>query len=91
MRTALIAAALSMSSFTPLFLRAEIATTGTPMARSSAFTSMLSPALSTSSIMFSATITGTSVSSSWVVRYRLRSRLVASTIFIMPYGFSSRI
>ena len=83
------AAALSINSFIPVFFSAEIATTGTLTAFSSAVTSILSPALSTSSIILRAIITGTSISSNCVVRYRLRSKLVASTIFIMPSGFSS--
>ena len=60
-----------------------------PSCRESSFTLMLSPAFLTRSIMLRAMTTGMPSSVSWVVRYRLRSRLVASTMFKMASGFSS--
>ena len=45
----------------------------------------------TSSIMFSASTIGTSSSISCMVRYRLRSIFVASTMLMMPVGFSLRM
>ena len=66
-------------------------TTGSPSFFSSVAASMASPAFSTASIMLRAMMTGTSISISCVVRYRFRSRLVASTTLMTQSGFSSRI
>ena len=60
-------------------------TMGTPSFFSRYPTSMRSPRASTSSIMFSATTMGSPTSIRVRVRLRLRSRLVASTMLIMPF------
>ena len=49
---------------------------------------MVPPLPRTSSIMFRASTMGVSSSMSCIVRYRLRSMLVASTMLMMPVGFS---
>ena len=73
------AIARSISASMPRPLRAEVSTTGQPKWRESSATLMESPFFSTRSIMFRARTTGMPRSMIWVVRYRLRSRLVAST------------
>ena len=78
--------AASMSPSTPVFLRAEIMTTGQPRLFSSEAASILSPLLSTRSAMLSATTTGTPVSMTCNARYRLRSKLVASITWITTSG-----
>ena len=82
--------ALFISSSIPFSLRAEILTTGSPIFFSSSSAFILSPFFSTASIIFKAMTTGTSISIICVVRYKLRSRLVASTMLITQSGFSSR-
>ena len=72
----------------PWFFAAEIGTTGTPSMASMAFTSTDPPLPRISSIIFSATTTGMSISSSCMVRYRFRSMLVASTMLMTAFGFS---
>ena len=84
-----VSMAARAASLTPSPLRAEISTILQPSCRESSFTLMLSPAFFTRSIMLRAMTTGMPSSVSWVVRYRLRSRLVASTMFKMASGFSS--
>ena len=73
----------------PSFLDAEMGTTGMPSSFSISFTSMVPPLPSTSSIMLSASTMGIPSSMSCIVRYRLRSTFVASTMLMMPRGFSS--
>ena len=77
------------SSSTPSFLAAEMGMTGMPSISSMAFTSIKPWFPITSSIMFRASTMGTSISSSCIVRYRLRWMLVASTMLMMARGFSS--
>ena len=77
------------SSSTPWFFAAEIGTTGTPSMLSIALTSTVPPLPVSSSIMFSATTIGTFISKSCIVRYRLRSMFVASTMLMMALGFPS--
>ena len=81
--------AWSTSSPMPSFLDAEMGTTGMPSSFSISFTSMVPPLPSTSSIMLSASTMGIPSSMSCIVRYRLRSTFVASTMLMMPRGFSS--
>ena len=78
----------SAASFVPSPLSAEISTTGQPSFFESFSASILSPDLRTASIMFTATTVGIPSSSSCVVRYRLRSRFVPSTMFRMASGLS---
>ena len=78
-----------ISSSTPSFLAADIGTTGTPNMDSIPFTSIVPPFPVTSSIILSATTIGIFISRSCIVRYRLRSILVASTMFIIASGLSS--
>ena len=80
--------AASAASMTPVPFKAEISTILQPSSRSSSLTLMLSPFFLTRSIMFSAMTTGMPSSVSWVVRYRLRSRFVASTMFKIASGRS---
>ena len=63
-------------------------TTGTPSSSDNLAMLMEPPLLRTSSIMFSASTMGSSSSISCMVRYRFRSMLVASTMLMMPSGFS---
>ena len=63
-------------------------TTGMPSIASISLMLMVPPLPRTSSIIFSASTMGVSSSISCIVKYRLRSMLVASTILIMPVGFS---
>ena len=65
---------------------ALMGTTGIPRRASSSLTSTDPPFAATSSIMFSASIMGTSSSRSCMVRYMLRSMLVASTMLMMASG-----
>ena len=81
--------AASAASMTPAPFRAEISTTVQPRARESSWVLILSPFFRTTSIMLMATTTGIPSSVSWVVKYRLRSRLVPSTMFKMALGRSS--
>ena len=71
--------------------RAEMGTTGTPRLAASRPQSITSPFFSTSSIKFTASTTGRSSSRSCMVRYRFRSRLVASTMSMMASGCSPRM
>lgn len=75
----------------PLVLAAEIGITGICRISSISLIRMEPPFFSTSSITLRASTMGTSSSMSCMVRYRFRSRFVASTILIMALGFSSRI
>ena len=81
--------AWSTSSSTPSFFAAEMGTTGMPSSASSSFTRTVPPLASTSSIMLSASTMGIPSSMICMVRYRLRSILVPSTMLMMPSGFSS--
>ena len=76
------------ASWMPVPLRAEISTMGQPSCRESSFVLILSPFFRTTSIILMAITTGMPSSVSWVVRYRLRSRLVPSTMFRMASGRS---
>ena len=78
--------AVSMSSAMPCPLSAVVSTTGQPNCFDKPATSILSPFFFTRSIMLSATTTGTPRSRICVVRYRLRSRFVASTRFTTTSG-----
>ena len=80
--------AASAASITPSPFRAEISTISQPSWRDSSLTLIWSPFLRTTSIMFTAMTTGMPSSVSWVVRYRLRSRLVPSMMFRMASGRS---
>ena len=82
--------AWSTSSAMPSFLAAEIGTTGMPSIASISLTRIEPPFSRTSSIMLSASTIGTSSSMSCIVRYRLRSMFVASTMLMIPFGCSSR-
>ena len=62
--------------------------TGTPNSSSIRLTSMVPPLDATSSIMFSAITVGIPISSICMVRYRLRSIFMASTMLMMAFGFS---
>ena len=64
-------------------------TTGTPSSASSPFTSTVLPFARISSIMFRAITMGMPSSISCMVRYKLRSILVASTMLMMPSGLPS--
>ena len=63
-------------------------TTAQPSASASFFKSILSPFFSTKSIMLTATTVGMFSSRSCVVRERLRSMFVPSTMLMMASGFS---
>ncbi len=78
-----------MSSPIPWFFAAEIGTTGTPRMCSIRLISTEPPLPVSSSIMLRATTTGRPVSRSCIVRYRLRSIFVESTILIMASGLLS--
>ena len=78
-----------MSSAMPVCFRALTVTTGQPSWRLRAAVSMRMPRCSSKSHMFRATTMGRPVSMSWELRYRLRSRLVASTTLIIMSGLSS--
>ena len=82
------ATAASAASITPSPFRAEISITLQPSSRLSSATLIWSPFLRTTSIMLMAMTTGMPSSVSWVVRYRLRSRLVPSMMFRMASGRS---
>ena len=82
------ATACSAASMPPSPFRALMLTTVQPRASPSLFRSIWSPFLRTRSIMFTATTTGRPSSMSWVVRYRLRSMLVPSTMLRMASGLS---
>ena len=69
---------------------AEIGMTGTPSKASISFISIEPLLPVSSSIILSATTIGMSVSRSCIVRYRLRSIFVASTILMIACGFSLR-
>ena len=73
----------------PSFFAAEIGTTGIPSIASISLTRTEPPFSRTSSIMLSASTIGTSSSMSCIVKYRLRSIFVASTILMIPFGCSS--
>ena len=81
--------AWSTSSAVPSFLDAEMGMTGMPSSFSISFTWMVPPLPSTSSIMLRASTMGMPSSMSCIVRYRLRSTFVASTMLTMPRGRSS--
>ena len=82
--------AWSISSSIPSFFAAEIGTTGMPSISSISFTRTEPPFWRTSSIILSASTIGTSSSISCIVRYKLRSMFVASTMLMMPRGCSSK-
>ena len=81
--TAFSAAAMPPSPFSALML-----TTSHPRASPSLPRSIVSPLFRTRSIMLTATTTGIPSSMSCVVRYRLRSMFVPSTMFRIASGFS---
>ena len=83
--------ASAITSFRPVFFSAEVSMIGQPSFLDSAFTSMLMPFFFRRSHIFKAITTGIPVSISCVVRYRLRSMLVASTKSTMTSGFSFKI
>ena len=83
-----VSTALSIRSEIPSPFAALTGITGMPSASLIIFTSIVPPLALTSSIMFKASTIGTRSSRSCKVRYRFRSMLVASTMFIMPSGFS---
>ena len=76
------------TSVLPSPLTALVSMIWQPSASESFLTSILSPFLRTISIMLRAMTIGTPISSSWVVRYRLRSRLEASMMLIIESGCS---
>ena len=80
--------AASAASRIPVPFRAEISMILQPSCLLSWAVSILSPFFLTTSIMLMATTTGMPSSVSWVVRYRLRSRLEPSTMFKMASGRS---
>ena len=80
--------ACSISSSIPWFFAAEIGITGTPSSASKPFISMLPPLSATSSIMFKAITIGIFSSRSCIVKNKFLSIFAASTIFIIPSGFS---
>ena len=81
--------AASAAAMTPSPFRAEISTTLQPSCCESWLMLIWSPLLRTMSIMFTAMTTGMPSSVSCVVRYRLRSRFVPSTMLRMASGRSS--
>ena len=81
--------AASAAAMTPSPFRAEISTTLQPSCCESSLMLIWSPLLRTMSIMFTAMTTGMPSSVSCVVRYRLRSRFVPSTMLRMASGRSS--
>ena len=87
LRWARLRAALA-TSVLPSPLTALVSMIWQPSASESFLTSILSPFLRTMSIMLRAMTIGTPISSSWVVRYRLRSRLEASMMLIIESGCS---
>ena len=72
----------------PVPFRAEIVTTSQPSFFFSLSICIVSPFFSTISIMLTAMMTGIPSSRICVVRYRLRSILVPSTILMIASGFS---
>ena len=80
--------AFSTTSFRPVLLRAEVSTISQPRAAPSFLASIRSPVFFNRSLMFRAITTGIPTSSTWVVRYRFLSMLVASTRLMMASGFS---
>ena len=80
-----------MSSDTPSAVAAQMGTTGTPSVCAIFCTSILPPFPVSSSIMLSARTVGTRSVRSCRVKYRLRSRFVASTMLMIPSGFWLRI
>ena len=81
--------ATRINSPIPSFLLAEMGTTGTPSSACIFSMSMWPLLARTSSIIFSAITIGMRSSISCRLRYRLRSRLVASTMLMMPSGCES--
>ena len=81
--------AASTTDARPVFLSADVSTTGQPRTIDSLFVSIFSPRFSMRSAILSAMTTGMPVSMTWVVRYRLRSMFVASTRSMMTSGLSS--
>ena len=77
-----------IKSSTPFCLDATVLTTGHPSSLEKASTSILSPLLSTTSIMFKAITTGIFSSISWLVKYKFLTRFDASTKLIIKSGFS---
>ncbi len=75
----------------PSFFAAEIGITGMPKISSISLMRIDPPFPRTSSIIFSANTIGTSNSINCMVKYKFRSIFVASTILIIPVGFSSKI
>ena len=80
--------ALSISLSRPVCFNAEVSTTGQFINMERRSTSIFMPLFSRRSVMFNAMTTGTPVSMSWVVKYRLRSMLVESTRSTITSGFS---
>ena len=80
-----------INSSIPVSFNAEIFTTFVSNICSNFFSFIISPFCSKISAIFSATITFASSSKSWVVKYKLLSSDVLSTIFIITSGFSSNI
>ena len=80
--------AFSAAALLPEPFKALVSTMGQPKAADNLPVSILSPFLWTMSIMFKAMTMGAPTSRSWVVRYRFRSRLEASTMFKMTSGLS---
>ena len=85
---ALTASCINSSKFS--CFNAEISTTGTPSFSCKALASILSPFFLTTSLIFKATTTGTSISKICVVKYKFLSKFVASTMLITQSGFSSK-
>ena len=76
----------SRSSSSPVRFAAITVITGTPIAFSNAAASIVRPSLFSASVIVSAMTTGSPKSSSWLVRYKLRSRLEASTTLTTRSG-----
>ena len=72
----------------PVPFRAEISVSSHPSLLASLSVCILSPAFSTTSIMFTAMTTGMPSSVIWVDRYRFLSILVPSTILMIASGLS---
>ena len=84
------AAAWSRAS-SPVLRRADTGITGAPSISGRRWRSISIPRFSTTSIMFSATTTGLPSSSSWRVRYKLRSSTEASITLMMTSTSSLKI
>ena len=78
-----------INSFIPVSFNADICTTFVPNSLLSFSTLIFNPFLDNISAMLSATITLQSSSNNCVVKYKLLSSEVLSTMFIITSGFSS--